>query len=174
MVDPSVASQQRIRPKSSPISFRSSSQTGRWVALQMQSIWGFQGAGSRKCWHVGGWIMRKSIIAWVWLRIAIAIRYLHQMIRTMCLIHSVNYQWQWLCVIKHGTTGIKTGKNSIKLWFSFLIWKRLFMTNVKKKLVVLLGVPRKTILLFSHQPMAFLDVSQLLLLIIRTSSNRLT
>jgi hypothetical protein len=72
----------------------------------------------------------------------IATRYLRQMIRMMSLIHLVNYQWQWLCVTKHGTTGIKTGKNSIKLWFSFLIWKGLFMINTKKKLTVVLEVPQ--------------------------------
>lgn len=109
-------------------------------------------------------------------------RYLPQMIKMTSLIHSVNYPWQWLCVSKHRTTKIKTGKNSIKPWFSFLIWKELFMISINKKLLVLLEVLQQRmlrhpmVLLFSHQPMAFLDVSQLLLLIdrreiIRISSN---
>ena len=170
MVDLSAALQQLIRLRSSPTSFRSSSRTGRWADLPMQSVWGFQGAGVHKCWHVGGWIMQTSITAWAWPGTQIATRYLLQMTRMMSLIHLVNYQWQWLCVREQGTTGRKTGKSSIKLWFSFLIWKGLFLINIQKTLEVVRQMPRQKVLLLSHQPMVFLEASQLLRSIIQTSS----
>jgi len=169
MVDPSVASLQLTKLTSSPTSFRLSLPTEHWAALQMLSTWGSRGAGAHRCWLVGGWIMRTSIIVKEWQRIHTATRYLRQMIRMMSLIHLVNYQWLWLYVILELTTGIKTGKNSIKLWFSFLIWKEPFMINRKMKL----EAPQPKALLCSHQVMEFLDLSQQARWRMRTSSNRL-